>query len=104
MIEAATELFRKTVSIGWDKKLGGFYYTLDWSDRPDQKDRYWWPCAEGVGASAALGSVNADPSYEDWYRRIWSFLVTHVIDKTHGWRPELDSAIAAHLAGLRRAS
>ena len=47
MIEAATALFRKTVSIGWDRKLGGFYYTLDWSDRPDQADRFWWPCAEG---------------------------------------------------------
>jgi sulfoquinovose isomerase len=93
MIEAAAELFRRTVSIGWDRKLGGFYYTLDWSDRPDQADRYWWPCAEGVGAAAALGSVNADPSYEEWYRRIWSFLATHVIDKTHGWQPELDSAL-----------
>jgi mannose/cellobiose epimerase-like protein (N-acyl-D-glucosamine 2-epimerase family) len=93
MIEAAAELFRKTASIGWDRKLGGFYYTLDWSDRPDQKDRYWWPCAEGIGAAAALGSVNADPIYEEWYRGIWSFLATHVIDKRHGWQPELDSAL-----------
>jgi sulfoquinovose isomerase len=93
MIEAAAELFQHTVSIGWDRKLGGFYYTLDWSDRPDQTDRYWWPCAEGVGAAAALGSVNSDPSYEEWYRRIWSFLAKNVIDKTHGWHPELDSTL-----------
>jgi mannose/cellobiose epimerase-like protein (N-acyl-D-glucosamine 2-epimerase family) len=91
MIEAAEAL--RTGSIGWDRKLGGFYYTLDWSDRPDQTDRYWWPCAEGVGAAAALGSVNSDPSYEEWYRRIWSFLAKNVIDKTHGWHPELDSAL-----------
>jgi mannose/cellobiose epimerase-like protein (N-acyl-D-glucosamine 2-epimerase family) len=28
------------------QELGGFYYTLDWSDRPDQADRFWWQCAE----------------------------------------------------------
>ena len=67
--------------------------TLDWSDRPDQTDRSRWPCAEGVGAAAALGSVNSDPTYEEWYRRIWSFLATHVIDKTHGWQPELDTSL-----------
>ena len=33
------------------------------------------------------------PFYEEWYRRIWSFVATHVIDKTHGWQPELDSAL-----------
>ena len=61
MIEAARGLFHKTTSIGWDRKLGGFYYTLDWSDRPDQTDRFWWPLAEGVGAAAALGSVDGRP-------------------------------------------
>ena len=93
MIEAASGLFHTTVSIGWDRRLGGFYYTLDWSDRPDQTDHYWWPCAEGIGAAAALGSVNPDPIYEEWYRRIWSFVATHVIDKRQTWQPELDSAL-----------
>jgi mannose/cellobiose epimerase-like protein (N-acyl-D-glucosamine 2-epimerase family) len=93
MIEAATGLFAKTTAIGWDRKLGGFYYTLDWSDRPDQTDRYWWPCAEGIGAAAALGSVSADPYYEEWYRRIWSFVATHVIDKSRGWQPELNGEL-----------
>jgi len=93
MIEAAAELFRKTVAIGWDRTLGGFYYTLDWDDQPAQTDRYWWPLAEGIGAAAALGSVDSDPSYEEWYRRIWSFLVAHVIDRVRGWQPELDNAL-----------
>ena len=103
MIEAATELFRQTVSIGWDRKLGGFYYTLDWSDRPDQTDRYWWPCAEGVGAAAALGSVKADPSYEDWYRRIWSFLATHVIDEDARLAARARQRASSRLTRFRRA-
>ena len=93
MIEAAESLFRNTVSIGWDKTLGGFYYTLDWNDRADQADRFWWPLAEGVGAAAVLGSVHSEPFYEEWYRRIWSFIASHVIDGRRSWRPELDRTL-----------
>lgn len=93
MPEAAKSLFSKTVSTAWDKDNGGFYYTLGWNDQPDQRDRYWWPCAEGIGAAAALAhATNGHPDYEYWYRTIWSFVNTHVIDPVHGgWFPELDS-------------
>jgi mannose/cellobiose epimerase-like protein (N-acyl-D-glucosamine 2-epimerase family) len=95
MLDAAKDLFLKTVEIGWDRKVGGFYYTLDWDDRPDQPDRYWWPCAEGIGAAAMLGAVDADPAFESWYRRIWSFVNNHVIDRRFGgWIPELDANLA----------
>lgn len=95
MPEAAKALFEKTVRIGWDKTVGGFYYTLDWEDRPDQADRYWWPCAEGVCAAAALAGVDADPAFESWYRRIWGFIDTHIIDRrSGGWIPELDETLA----------
>ena len=89
MLEAAKSLFLKTVEIGWDKPVGGFYYTLAWDDRPDRPDRYWWPLAEGIGAAAVLGKVDADPAFETWYRRIWSFVSNHVIDPRGGWIPEL---------------
>ena len=75
MRDAAKALFLKTVEVGWDRAVGGFYYTLGWDDRPDQADRYWWPCAEGICAAAALGSVDLD-------RRLG------------GWIPELDSTLA----------
>jgi len=94
MIDAAKRLFLKTVAIGWDKQKGGFYYTLGWDDRPDRPDRYWWPCAEGIGAAAMLGAVDADPAFESWYRRIWDFVANHVIDRRGGWFPELDSDLA----------
>lgn len=92
MLDAAKNLFRRTVAEGWDERTGGFYYTLDWNNRPDQPDRYWWPCAEGVCAAYALGSVAPDPFYEGWYRRIWSFITNHFMDhRRGGWIPELDS-------------
>ena len=94
LIDAARQLFFKTVSIGWDKAAGGFYYTLDWQDHPARSDRFWWPCAEGIGAAAVLGAVDPDPRFEDWYRRIWDFSANHLIDHDNGgWFPELDSGL-----------
>jgi sulfoquinovose isomerase len=96
LLAAAQGLFAKTTAIGWDATTGGFYYTLDWEDRPNRPERYWWPCAEGIGAAAVLASVFPDdPLYELWYRRIWGFVDAHLIDHTHGgWFAELDADLA----------
>jgi sulfoquinovose isomerase len=94
MPEAAQALFLTTCKIGWDGVRGGFYYTLDWQDRPTRTDRYWWPLAEGIAAASVLRQVSDDPRFELWYRRIWSFVATHVIDRDHGgWHPELDDTL-----------
>ncbi|MBI1217945.1 MAG: AGE family epimerase/isomerase [Rhodobacteraceae bacterium] len=91
MIEAGRALFLHTCAIGWDAARGGFYYTLDWNDRPTRSDRYWWPCAEGIGASAVLRQTGGDARFEEWYRRIWDFTERQLIDHDHGgWFPELD--------------
>jgi mannose/cellobiose epimerase-like protein (N-acyl-D-glucosamine 2-epimerase family) len=94
MCEAAKGLFTNAIDTGWSDKNGGFYYTLDWNNDPDRADRFWWVCAEGIGAASALGSVQDDPLFEIWYRRIWGFVDSHVIDHKHGgWIPELDSEL-----------
>jgi mannose/cellobiose epimerase-like protein (N-acyl-D-glucosamine 2-epimerase family) len=95
MKEAAQSLFLTTCETGWDGACGGFYYTLDWDNRPSRPDRYWWPCAEGIGAAAVLGQVSDDARFEAWYRRIWNFTATHLIDHEHGgWYPELDGTLS----------
>jgi sulfoquinovose isomerase len=94
MPKAAKNLFFTTVETGWDRDVGGFYYTLDWDDCPDRSDRFWWPCAEGVAAAAVLATVDDDPRIEEWYRRIWGFVTNHFIDHEAGsWFPELDTAL-----------
>ena len=88
-------LFAQAIGVGWDEARGGFYYTLDWSGAPRIRDRLWWPCCEGIGAAAFLGAHESDASYEDWYRRIWSFAARHFIDRrAGGWRPQLDDSLA----------
>ena len=91
MIAAARALFLHTCAIGWDHAKGGFYYTLGWDDRPTRSDRYWWPCAEGIGAATVLRQTGGDARFEGWYRRIWDFTAQHLIDHAAGsWFPELD--------------
>jgi sulfoquinovose isomerase len=90
----AKSLFAQAVSEGWDKVAGGFYYTLGWNGRPHVRDRYWWPCCEGVGAAAFMNAIDGAPVYEEWYRRIWSFIAACFIDRENGgWRAQVDDAL-----------
>ena len=87
---AARTLFQKATEEGWDQERGGFYFTLDWQGKRRDRDRYWWPCAEGIGAAAFLNAIDGDPLYEEWYRRIWNWTDTHLIDHERGgWHPQL---------------
>ena len=87
--DAARRLFAGAVSKGWDVENGGFHYTLDWSGKPLLRNRLWWPAAEGIGAAAFLNAIDGAPAYEDWYRGIWDFTASHLIDRENGgWKTE----------------
>jgi sulfoquinovose isomerase len=87
--DAARQLFANAVTEGWNAPRGGFHYTLDWASRPHLGTRLWWPAAEGIGAAAFLNVIDGAPEYEKWYRRIWDFVVAHLIDRQNGgWRTE----------------
>ena len=90
--EAARALFAAAIADGWDRAGGGFHYTLDWDRTPRIADRYFWPVCEGIGAAAFLNAIDGDPLYEIWYRRIWDFAATWLIDRAHGgWHAQLDA-------------
>ena len=89
--DAARRLFALAISEGWNHERGGFYYTVDWAGQPSIADRFWWPCCEGIGAAAFLADIDGDPLYEEWYRRIWNFAASRLIDRRNGaWIPQID--------------
>jgi sulfoquinovose isomerase len=91
MLDASTRLFRNAIDEGWDTRVGGLLYTVDFEGRPLNRDRYWWPVAEAICAAAQLGSETGDPYYQRWYRELWDFADTHLIDHRHGgWQHVLD--------------
>jgi len=88
---AAENLFRMAVEEGWDNVHGGLIYTVDFEGRPLNRDRYWWPIAEGICAAAYLAEATNDRQYERWYRTFWDFAATHLIDHARGgWQHVLD--------------
>jgi sulfoquinovose isomerase len=88
--DAAAKLFRSAVMKGWDHNKGGFYYTLDFDNKPALTQKIWWPVTEAISAAAFIAAHNPDPFYEEWYRRVWSFSANHFIDPANGgWYGEL---------------
>lgn len=93
MPQAADTMFRKAMSEGWDAEHGGLFYTLDFSGNPLVRDKIWWPLCEGLAAAMFLGSVSDRDFYEHWYRRIWDYLQSRMLDRNTGrWIPQLDAA------------
>lgn len=90
MLEASRSLFRQSVELGWDRDNGGFFYTLDWNNRPVLRQKLWWPCAEAIGAASFLAEHSPSDFHEAWYRHLWGFADRFFIDHEHGsWHPEL---------------
>lgn len=90
MPDAAEALFKQSIVLGWDKDKGGFFYNLDWNDKPDMRDKLWWPASEGIGAAAFLCEHRPSAFHEEWYRHIWDVIASSFIDETNGgWHEQL---------------
>ena len=94
MRQAAVAMFDQSEKDGWDQNQGGYYFTVGWDGEPVDKDRYWWPCTEGIGAAHWLNEIEGNQKYEDWYRKIWNWCELHLIDRTYGsWHHQLDDKL-----------
>ena len=90
MTDAARNLFRQSVELGWDDAHGGFFYTLDWDNNPIMREKLWWPVSEAIGAAAVLSSHDREDYFQVWYRKLWDYAENHVIDHARGgWLSEL---------------
>lgn len=98
MPEAAEGLFEAAMRLGWDDLHGGFFYTLDWEDRPAKRQKLWWPLAEGAAAAHFLCEHRPKPAHETAYRQIWDVIARHVVDSINGgWREEMtETMVPAH--------
>lgn len=90
--DRARRLIEQALQDAWLAE-GGLAYTLDLSGQVSIADRYWWPVTEAIGALASLQKLGGTEADEAWYRRLWVFADTHLIDHDRGgWFPELDAA------------
>jgi mannose/cellobiose epimerase-like protein (N-acyl-D-glucosamine 2-epimerase family) len=83
LTDRAEELFEWATSEGWDDEYGGFYYTVAPDGDPVVTDKYGWPVAEAIGASALLGD-RVDDSYWEWYDRFWTYARENLINPKYG--------------------
>ncbi|MGV8856809.1 MAG: AGE family epimerase/isomerase [Devosia sp.] len=90
MTDAARKLFRQAIDLGWDRAHGGFFYTLDWDNKPVMREKLWWPVSEAIGAASFLSGHDREDYFQIWYRRLWDYAENHVIDHARGgWMSEL---------------
>ncbi len=86
----ARTLWRQALTDGWLPATGGFAYTLGFDRKVAIPDRYWWPVTEAIGTVAMLIKAARRPEDEEWYRTLWQFAQTHMIDHAlGGWFPEI---------------
>ncbi|MCY4459935.1 MAG: AGE family epimerase/isomerase [Albidovulum sp.] len=91
MKDSARTMFRQATEEGWADNGGGFYFTVGWDGKPVDRDRYWWPCTESIGAAYWLAEHVGGDFYEAWYRRVWNWCETHLIDRELGsWHHQLN--------------
>ena len=92
LVPRARELFDAAVSHAWDAEHGGLVYGFAPRrfESPDRElvvcdaQKYFWVQAESLAAAALLALRTGDPTYADWYERLWAYAWEHFVDHQHG--------------------
>ena len=84
MVERASHLFDRALSICWDEKDGGIFYGYAPNGEVCDDDKYFWVIAESFAAAALLADTTGESKYWDWYDRIWEYAWSHMVDHEYG--------------------
>jgi sulfoquinovose isomerase len=84
LLDAARRLFAGAIDQAWDADGGGFAYTVDFTGRRLNADRYYWVHAEAIGAATYLSDVTGEAAYEERYRTFWDFVDDAFVDHARG--------------------
>jgi len=84
LLKRAQQLFDKALASAWDNKNDGICYSVSPTGEICDGDKYFWVQAESIVAAALLADASGDPKYNEWYKKIWSYSWTHLIDHQYG--------------------
>ena len=90
-VAEARQLIETALADAWLPE-GGFCYTLGNQGKIKNRDRFWWPVTEAIGAISVLQRVDPRPENEAWYRKLWEFANQFLIDHDRGgWFGAIDA-------------
>ncbi|GBR43230.1 AGE family epimerase/isomerase [Neokomagataea thailandica] len=85
LLHDAQSLFKTGMHTGWNTDgKPGLIYTIGWDHKPHISARVHWAQAEALTAAILLYKRTGNTQYEEWYRTIWDYIDTTLIDRTHG--------------------
>ncbi|OUI81473.1 sugar isomerase [Gluconobacter sp. DsW_056] len=85
MLHDAQALFETGMNTGWNADgRPGMLYTINWEHAPHNRSRIHWAQAEALTAAINLYKRTGNPHYEHWYRTIWDYIDTTLIDRDFG--------------------
>lgn len=84
LVVRAQALFDVTMPLAWDAQYGGLVYGLAPDGTACDDDKYFWVQAESLATAALLAQRTGNPTYWDWYNKLWQYSADHLIDQQRG--------------------
>jgi mannobiose 2-epimerase len=73
-------LFAYSVKYGYDERNGGFWYTGEFNQAADDRQKSWWVQAEAVVSALYMYRLTRDPQYWSVFARTYDFIDKYQTD------------------------